>query len=163
MIRCGIKISNGEVKDSFTEYGLIFISSDKIFAPPTKGMLEESFVEEAGVHTDKKTVDDKFEYNVKFLIECPNTDINNANIKIANINSLMYEQEQGSDIKTFKEWTIHNYKDRVKITGIPSPISSVDADDFFRDKNGIQHDAVVVELKLNVINPKKCDFATSNE
>lgn len=163
MIRCGIKISNGEVKDSFTEYGLIFISSDKIFAPPTKGMLEESFVEEAGVHTDKKTVDDKFEYNVKFLIECPNTDINNANIKIANINSLMYEQEQGSDIKTFKEWTIHNYKDRVNITGIPSPISSVDADDFFRDKNGTQHDAVVVELKLNVTNPKKCDFATSNE
>lgn len=167
MIKCGIQIASGPVKDSFTDYGLIFVSSDKVFAPPAKGMLEESFQEEAGAHTDGKTVDEKFEYKVKFIIECPNTDTKNANVKIAHINSLMYDREtdedgNDTDVKVFKEWTIHNYKDRVKITGIPAPISSVDADDYFRDANGNVHDAVRIELKLNVVNPNKCDFSTSN-
>lgn len=156
MIRTYIKIGSGVAKDSYNEYGMIYVSSDNRFSAPIKGMLEESFADEAGKHTDGKTVDDSFEYKMEFLIECPNKNIINANKKIAAINALMYDKVVGSDIKIFKEWTIFNYRKRAMIVGIPKPIE--EAKDFWRDSNGIVHDSVLIELKLQVFHPELCDF-----
>lgn len=159
MISCGIQIGSGTKYDSYEKYGLVYISSDNQFSAPTKGMLVESFPEEAGAHTDGKTVDDVFDYKVKFLLECPNKDTDNANRRIAALNALMYDKEADSDIKTFKEWTIYNYRKRVKVAGYPKPIESVSDKDFFRDSRGVVYDMVVIELTLQVKHPNKCDFA----
>lgn len=158
MIRVGIQIGNGEIEDSYDKYGLIYVSSDNRFAAPTKGMLMESIAEMAGAVTDGKTTDDVFEYKTTFLLKCQNNDHEDANQYIKALNELMYDREPDSDIKIFKEWTIHNPYKKCRITGIPKPIEEPTF--FLRDYKGNIHDAVEINLILNVMNPNKCDFST---
>lgn len=158
MIRVRIHIEGVGVADSFDEYGMIYISSDNVFAPPTKGFETTQYAEKDGENVDQRTVDDAFDYTTTFLIETPNRDLTNANSKIAAINSLMYTKAEGSSIKTFRKLTIYNDYKRVRIVGIPSPIEEVSDDDFFRDNNGNLLDCVKVKLKLRVTEPQKCDF-----
>lgn len=162
MINVRLQIADGAIYDTYEQYGLIYLSSDNRFAPPTKGFATSTYAEESGEHIDPRTVDDAFDYKIRFCINVPNRDLVNANAKIKAFNELMYDKKADSDIKTFKEFTFYNDYKRVKVVGIPEPIAEVDDDDFFRDKYGKVYDAVIVELKLRVTDPNRCEFSTYN-
>lgn len=83
MIKVRLQIADGAIQDTYDAYGLIYISADHRLAAPTKGFEKTSYAEQAGENIDPRTVDDAFDYTVKFLVTCPNNDIVNANKKIA--------------------------------------------------------------------------------
>lgn len=163
MIRVRLQIEDGNILDTYDAYGLIYLSSDHRFAAPTKGFATSTYAEQAGENIDPRTVDDAFDYAARFLVEAPNRNLVNANAKIKTFNEYMYTQTVNTDIKTFRTFTFYNDYKRVKIVGIPQPIAEVDKDDFFRDKYGNVHDAVVVELKLRVTNPALCNFSIDTD
>lgn len=159
MIRVRLQIENGEIKDTYDAYGLIYLSADHRFAPPIKDFEKTSYPEQAGENTDNRTVDDAFDYKVTFFVECPNSNLDNANVRIKAVNDLMYSKS--GDIKTFKEWTLYNDYKKVKIVGIPQPIE--EAKEFWRDNKGKVHDCVQIELTLHVSKPHLCDFSTFSD
>lgn len=159
-IRVRLQVNeNGEAKDTYDAYGLIYLSSDNYLAPPTKGFETTTYAEEAGEHCDQRTVDDAFDYTATFLLECPNNDMKNVNAKIEELNNLMYTQDLDSetpDIKTFNTWAFFNDYKKIKIVGRPEQISVPKS--FWRDSHGILCDCVQVELKIRVTDPSKCQF-----
>lgn len=156
MIKVRLQIGDGDILDTFSEYGLIYLDSDERLAPPTKGFETTSYAEEEGEHTDAKTVDDAFDYKVKFLVMAKNENIENANIIIRDFNSRLYTKS--GDVKTFKQVAFYNDLNRVKIVGYPQPIA--EATDFWRDRKGKVSDAVQIEWTIRVTKPSLCDFAT---
>ena len=102
---------------------------------------------------------DAFDYKVKFLIEAPNKNLQNANAKIAAFNKQLYTQAKDSDIRTYKTITLYDDYKRVKIVGIPEPIA--EPTELYRRQNGSAMDCVVVELTTHVSDPTKCDFNLS--
>lgn len=159
MIRVRIQIGDGGILDTFDGWGFIYMDADERTEAPIKKRETISYAEEAGEHTDPRTVQDAFDYKVKFLIECPNRNLENANAKIAAFNSALYTTSYNSDIRTYKEVTFYNDYNRVKIVGIPEPIAQ--PTDFFRKQDGSALDCAQVELKIRVENPSKCDFNMS--
>lgn len=157
MISVEIQIGKGAKVDTYTQYGLCYLSSDHRFAAPSKGFETTKYPEEEGEHTDGKTVDDAFDYKVKFLVGATDGELKNANTLIANFNEALYEKEmEDSDVKTFKQVTFYNPYKKVKIVGYPNPIS--EATSFWRDKFGQVADAVQVEFTIRVTKPSLCDF-----
>lgn len=159
MIRARLQIGDGDIYDTLDQFGLCYLDADERLAPPTKGFEKTAYAEEEGEHTDSKTVDDAFDYKVKFLVQAKNDDINNANQIIRAFNGNLYTKPLDSDVKTFQTVTFYNDLNRVKIVGIPSPIA--EAVTFWRDKAGNVSDAVVVEFTIRVVKPSLCDFATT--
>lgn len=153
MIKVRVQIADGEIKDTI-EYGLIYLESDSRFSAPTKGFEESTYAEQPGSNIDPKTVDDKFDYKVKFFVKA-DRDLENANQKIAAFNSLLYTKD-ADNIKTFKQVTFYNDYKKVKIVGYPKPIE--EATDFWRDSRGKQADVVCVEWTIMVNDPTLCDF-----
>lgn len=160
MIRTRLQIGDGEVLDTYTEYGLIYLDADERLAPPTKGFEKTAYAEEEGEHIDPKTVDDAFDYKAKFLVQAKNSDLENANVIIRDFNKRLYTQDEDSDVKTFHRIAFYNDYNRVKIVGYPQSIS--EATDFWRDKHGNVFDAVQVELTIRVTKPSLCDFALTD-
>lgn len=158
MINSRIQIEDGAIEDFYTKWGFIYMRGDHRFAAPEKKRDTTSYVEEAGEHTDPRTVDDAFDYSAKFLIEAPNQNLVNANSKIRSWNEAVRERTTGSDIKRCKTVTFYDDYKRCKIVGIPEIIAEVDESDYYRRQNGNIMDCVVVELKIHVSNPKLCDF-----
>lgn len=158
MIHTRLQIGDGDVLDTYTEYGLIYLDADERLAPPTKGFEKTTYAEEEGEHIDPKTVDDAFDYKAKFLVQAKNSDLENANVIIRDFNKRLYTQS--GDVKTFKQIAFYNDFNRVKIVGYPSPIA--EATDFWRDKHGNVADAVIIELTIRVTKPSLCDFALTN-
>lgn len=157
MIRVRLRIGDGEILDTFTGWGMIYIEADHRTEAPIKERPVSSYAEETGEHVDTRTVQDAFDYTVKFLIECPNRNLTNANAKIAAFNRALYTQQRGSDIRKYKEVTFYNDYKRVKIVGIPEPVA--EPTDFYRRDNGSVMDCVQIEFKIRVTNPAKCDFS----
>lgn len=160
MIRTRLQIGDGEVLDTYTEYGLIYLDADERLAPPTKGFEKTAYAEEEGEHIDPKTVDDAFDYKAKFLVQAKNSDLENANVIIRDFNKRLYTQDEDSDVKTFHRIAFYNDYNRVKIVGYPQSIS--EATDFWRDKHGNVFDAVQVELTIRVTKPSLCNFALTD-
>ena len=161
MIDVRLQIAGGAIQDVYKTYGFIYQSADHRLAPPPRGFEKTTYAEQAGENIDPRTVDDAFDYTVMFVVVAENKSLVNANAKIAAFNALMYDYEKGensiaTDVKRFKEFTFYNDYKRVKIVGYPEPIA--EAQEFWRDKFGNVHDAVQVELKIHVAEPKKCDF-----
>lgn len=154
MIKVRLQIADGGLFDTADAYGLVYLEADSRFAAPIKGHEKSSYPEQPGTNLDPKTVDDEFEYKVKFFVKADG-DLENANQKIAAFNSLLYTKD-ADNIKTFKQVTFYNDYKKVKIVGYPSPIE--DATDFWRDSRGKQADVVCVEWTINVNNPTLCDF-----
>lgn len=154
MIKVRLQIADGEIVDTADTYGLVYLEADNRFAAPVKGFEKSSYPEQPGTNLDSKTVDDEFEYKVKFFVKADG-DLENANQKIAAFNSLLYTKD-ADNIKTFKQVTFYNDYKKVKIVGYPSPIE--EATDFWRDSRGKQADVVCVEWTINVNNPTLCDF-----
>lgn len=159
MIRGRLQIGDGEILDTYKGWGFIYMDADERTEAPIKTRETTSYAEEAGEHIDPRTVQDAFDYTVKFLIECPNCNLENANAKIAAFNKALYSASYNSDIRTYKEVTFYNDYNRVKIVGLPEPIAQ--PTDFFRRQDGSALDCAQVELKIRVSDPSKCDFNTS--
>lgn len=155
MIKVRIQIGDGAIKDTL-DHGLIFMESDKRMEAPIKKRDSTSYAEEAGEHTDPRTVQDAFDYKVKFIVEAPNKNLQNANAVIAKFNKLLYTQAKDNDIRTYKTVTLYDDYKRVKIVGLPSPIAEVE--NLYRRQNGSQMDCAVVEMTIRVSDPTKCDF-----
>lgn len=156
MITARIQIGNGSIADTALAWGLIYVEADKRTEAPIKQHDSTSYIGEAGEHVDPRTVQAAFDYTVTFLIETPNTNMSNANAKIAAFNKALYTQETGSGIRTYKTVTFYNDRDRVKIVGIPEPIA--EPTEFYRRQDGSVMDCVEVKLKIRVPDPTKCDF-----
>lgn len=156
MLRVRIKIGgeDGAVIHDSTDYGLIYISADNRFAPDTKGFETTSYPEEEGEHILPKTVDDAFDYKVKFCIDASGG-VESANAKIAAFNNLLYELDDAGN-RVYKEVYFYNDYKKVLIVGYPSPISN--AETFWRDSKGEAIDVVVVEWNIRVTTPSKCNF-----
>ena len=155
MIRVRIKIGNGEIVDT-QSLGLIYLDSDKRLAPPTKGFETTAYPEEEGEHILPKTVDDAFDYKVKFFIQADS--IEDANTKIYAFNSMLHGEPDSLGSKEFYQVTFYNDYKRHKIVGYPSPID--EATDFWRDPSNQVNDIVVVEWTIRVTKPSLCEFKT---
>lgn len=156
-IRVRMQIEGGGIEDSYTKWGFIYVDSDHRTAAPEKERETTSYAEEEGEHTDLRTVDAPFDYTVNFIIETPNTNKENANVKIKAFNDAIRNVSNG--IKRCKSITFYNDYKRVKIVGIPEIID--EPKEFYRQKNGNVLDCVMIELKIHVTKPSLCDFSTT--
>ena len=154
MIRVRIKIGDGSVVDTQT-YGLVYLDSDKRVGPDMREFEKTAYPEEEGEHILPKKTDAPFDYKAKFFIQA--TSLNSANDLIKTFNEALYTQEQGSDLKVFKQVEFYNDYKRHKIVGYASPIA--EATDFWRDPKNQVNDIVIVELNIRVTKPSLCDFA----
>lgn len=143
--------------DTYEKWGLIYIESDHRIAAPEKKRETTTYAEQEGENVDPRTVDDVFDYKVKFLIETPNTNIDNANAKIKAFNDAIRSIDRDTKIKTCKRLTFYNDYKRVKIVGIPEVIA--EAKDFYRQRHGDVLDCVLVEFTIHVDKPSECDFS----
>lgn len=157
MINVRIKIGDGAIEDTFTSHKLIYIGADNRTEAPIKKRDASSYVEQAGENTDPRTVQDAFDYKVRFIIDGQNTSLANVNAVIAAFNRKLYTQSAGSDIRTYKEVTFYNDFRRVKIVGLPEPIA--EPTKMSRSKNG--YDFAEVEFVIHVSDPTKCNFEKS--
>lgn len=155
MINVRIKIGSGEIVDTQT-FGLIYLDSDKRLAPPTKGFETTSYPEEEGEHILPKTVDDAFDYKVKFLIQADA--IQDANAKISAFNAKLHGTPDSLGSKEYYQVTVYNDYKRHKIVGYPSPID--EATDFWRDPKNQVNDIVLVEWNIRVTKPSLCEWNT---
>lgn len=169
MIRVRLQVGDGEIHDTYNKYGLMYLNSDNRFSAPTKGFATSTYAEESGEYIDPRTVDDAFDYKVKFCLETPNRNLESVNAKIRALNELMFTQgakaATGRDgVKTFTTFTFYNDYKRTKIVGTPQPIAEVDEGDLRKYTiNGIAHDLAVIELTIRVNNPSLCDFDCQRE
>lgn len=154
MINVRIKIGNGAIEDTFAAHKLIYMEADHRTEAPIKKRDTTSYAEEAGEHTDPRTVQDGFDYKVRFIIDGQNTTLANVNAIIEAFNKKLYTQPTGSDIRTYKEVTFFNDFKRVKIVGLPEPIT--EPKEMKRSRKG--YDFAEVELTIHVSDPTKCDF-----
>lgn len=152
MIKVRLKIGDGAVVDTEQQYGFIYLDSDKRVGAPTKGFEKTSYPEEEGEHILPKTVDDAFDYKVKFFVQADS--LVNANAKITAFNASLYTKS--GDVKTYKPVTFYNDYKRHKIVGYPSEIA--EAEDFWRDPSNQVNDIVIIEWKIRVTEPSLCDF-----
>lgn len=156
MIQSRLQIDDGEVQNIYDAHKLIHMETDTRFEAPIKKRDTTSYAEETGEHVDPRTVQDAFDYEVKFIVEAPNKDLTNANAVIAAFNKKLYTQAADSDIRVYKEVTFYNDFKRIKIVGLPEPIQ--EAKSLYRRQNGDVMDCAQVVFKIRVSDPSKCDF-----
>ena len=154
----GNTLSDCPIFDTYKEFGFIYIESDKRTAAPEKKRETTTYAEQEGENTDLRTVDDVFDYKVTFLIECPNTNKENANAKIKKFNDAIRKIDTKTGIKTCKHIALYNDYKRVMIVGIPEVIA--EPKEFYRDRHNNVLDCVLVELTIHVDTPSLCDFST---
>lgn len=156
MIQSRLQIDDGDILNLYDGYKLIHMETDTRFEAPIKKRDTTSYAEETGEHVDPRTVQDAFDYEVKFIVEAPNKDLTNANAVIAAFNKKLYTQAADSDIRVYKEVTFYNDFKRIKIVGLPEPIQ--EAKSLYRRQNGDVMDCAQVTFKIRVSDPSKCDF-----
>ena len=162
MIKVRLKIGEGSIVDTEDAYGFIYLDSDKRTGAPSKGFEKTSYPEEEGEHILPRTVDDAFDYKVKFFVQADS--LANANAKISAFNASLYdyvldEEDEPTSVKQYKQVTFYNDYKRHKIVGYPSEIS--EAEDFWRDTTNQVNDVVIVEWTIRVNKPSLCDFNLS--
>lgn len=157
MINVRIKIGDGAIEDTFAAHKLIYMDADNRTEAPIKKRDVTSYAEEAGEHTDPRTVQDAFDYKAQFIIDGQDKDFKRVNSIIAAFNSKLYTQETGSDIRTYKEVTFYNDFKPCKIVGLPEPIA--ECKEFKKSRNG--YEFAQVEFVIHVSDPTKCNFEKS--
>lgn len=161
MIRSLIQIENGEVQDFFHTFGFIYIDADERTAAPEKEDAVTNYAEQAGENRDGRTVKAPFDYTAKFIIEAPNKDLTNVNVKINDFNRATREMMQGSDVIKKKEIAFYNLLNRVKIVGTCEPIT--EPKEVYHSNIHGELDYAEIELKIRVSNPYKCDFELNTD
>mgnify|MGYP006916130391 CR=1 FL=1 len=154
MLTVRIKIGEGNILDSISGYGLVYISADHRFGADVKDFDVTTYPEQEGENINPKTVDAPFDYKVKFYIKAEGA-LENANQKITAFNQALYTQD-ASGVKTFQQVYFYNDYKKVLIVGYPKPIPL--ATQFWRDSSGESHDVVVVEWVIRVNKPSLCNF-----
>lgn len=153
MITVRLKIGDGEIVDTQT-FGFIYLDSDKRVGPESKGFEATAYPEEEGEHIIPKTVDDAFDYKVKFFIQA--TSLKDANQLISEFNESLHDTPDELGLKTYYQVTFYNDYKRHKIVGYPSEIP--EATDFWRDHRNQIEDIVIIEWTIRVTKPSLCDF-----
>lgn len=153
MITVRLKIGDGEIVDTQT-FGFIYLDSDKRVGPESKGFEATAYPEEEGEHIIPKTVDDAFDYKVKFFIQA--TTLKDANQLISEFNESLHDTPDELGLKTYYQVTFYNDYKRHKIVGYPSEIP--EATDFWRDHRNQIEDIVIIEWTIRVTKPSLCDF-----
>lgn len=157
-MRADIQIDNGERQDTRDAFGLIYLSSDKWLAAPTRAYTASSYAEEAGEHIDNRTTEEAYDYKITFLVEVFSKQINDGihvNTRIAQLNNAMFAKSADSDILTARQVTIYDLTKHRKIVGFPKRISEPKDENIFYYKN---QELAVIELSLRVTDPTLCDF-----
>lgn len=154
MIKAKIKIGSGSVVYTDEAYGLVYLDSDKRTAAPIKGFEKTAYPEEEGEHLLPDTVDDAFDYKVKFFIQA--TSLANANAKVKAFNDAILPLNQTTGIRTAAQVEFYNLYKRNKIVGYCQPLA--EPTEFWRDPSSQVNDVVVVELTIHVPKPSLCDF-----
>lgn len=149
MIKTDIHIAGGSKVDTYTAYGLIYISADNRLDAPDKEMDRTTYPEEDGEHVYPLAVKDAFDYKVTFLID--GTTLNSINSKISTFNSALV-----SSGGMFKKVTFYNYDRKVKIVGYPKRIP--EAKDFWYTSLGEKTQSALVEFTIRVVDPTECSF-----
>lgn len=157
MIKVHIKIGDGAIEDTFAAHKLIYMDADNRTEAPIKKRDATSYAEKAGENTDKRTVQDAFDYKAQFIIDGQDKDLKRVNSIIAAFNKKLYTQEANSDIRIYKEVTFYNDFKPHKIVGLPEPIA--ECKEFKKSKNG--YEFAQVEFVIHVSDPKKCNFEKS--
>lgn len=157
MINVRIKIGDGAIEDTFAAHKLVYIDADNRTEAPIKKRDATSYAEQAGENTDPRTVQDAFDYKVRFIIDGQDKDLKRVNSIIAAFNKKLYTQEANSDIRTYKEVTLYNDFKPCKIVGLPEPIP--ECKEFKKSKNG--YEFAQVEFVIHVSDPTKCNFEKS--
>ena len=153
MITVRLKIGDGEIVDT-QNFGFIYLDSDKRVGPESKGFEATAYPEEEGEHIIPKTVDDAFDYKVKFFIQA--TTLKDANQLISEFNESLHDTPDELGLKTYYQVTFYNDYKRHKIVGYPSEIP--EATDFWRDHRNQIEDIVIIEWTIRVTKPSLCDF-----
>lgn len=161
MIRSLIQIEDGEVQDFYKAFGFIYAGADKRIAAPEKEDAVSNYAEQAGENRDGRTVKAPFDYTASFIIEAPNMDLTNVNVKINDFNRATRETTADSDVIRRKEITFYNLRHRRKIVGTCEPIAEADKT-FYSDKYG-ELEYARVDLKIRVSDPNKCDFELNTD
>lgn len=165
MLTARIKIGGGDEVDTRT-YGLIYLDSDKVVGPQSKGFESTQYPEEEGEHVIPKTVDAPFDYKVKFFID-PSVPAGQSpadytvSQKIRAFNEALFNYAldpggQETSVKEYKKVEFYNVYKRHKIVGYPKEIS--EATEFWRDPSNQLNDIVVVEFTIRVVKPSECNF-----
>lgn len=154
MLTVRLQIAEGGIVDT-QQYGFIYIDSDKRVGSDSKGFESTSYPEEEGEHIIPKTVDNAFDYKVKFFVQADS--LKNANDKIDEFNQMLYTQDANTGVKTYKQVTFYNDYKRHKIVGYPLELA--EASEFWRDRRNQLQDIVIVEWTIRVTKPSLCDFS----
>lgn len=166
MLTAEVRIGSGNVVDTLTEYGLVYLDSDKVVGPKSKGFDSTSYPEEEGEHIIPKTVDAPFDYKVKFFVDpgvpSGGTEaLNTANQKIKRFNEALFDYvlDPGgveTGVKQYKKVEFYNNYKRHLIVGYPQEIA--EATDYWHDTANQLNDVVVVEWTIRVTKPSECNF-----
>lgn len=151
MIQTDIHIAGGSKVNTYTQYGLIYVSADNRYDAPYKEIDKTTYPEEAGVHVIPVAVKDEFDYKVTFLIE--GTTLTSINSRISTFNAALISS---ATPPAFKKVTFYNYSRKVKIVGYPQPIP--EAKDFWYTSLGSKTQSAMVEFTIHVVNPSECNF-----
>lgn len=157
MINVRIQIGDGAIEDTFAAHKLIYMDADNRTEAPIKKRDVTTYAEQAGDNTDPRTVQDAFDYKAQFIINGQDKDLKRVNSIIAAFNKKLYTQEEGSDIRTYKEVTFYNDFKPCKIVGLPEPIA--ECKEFKKSRNG--YEFAQVEFVIHVSDPTKCNFEES--
>lgn len=156
MITARIKIGAGNIVDTYSGYGLIYVSSDNRFDAPIKSIETTSYPEEEGEHINTNIVQDAFDYKVTFLIE--GYDTVNGSSTLAYVNQKIAAFNSATRLSgVLQPVTFYNDHKHIVIKGYAMPIE--EATDFW--KGGSGSDAAMVELTIRVIKPSECNFNAS--
>lgn len=167
MIRSLIQIEDGEVQDFYKAYGFVYLDADERTAPDEKEDAVSNYAEQAGENRDGRTVDAPFDYKAKFLIEAPNYDLTNVNVKVNDFNRAVREYikdpntGKDTDVKRKKEITFYNLLNRAKVCGHPDVVA-VPTECYNSTTKGVLEFAEV-ELRIRVTTPSKCDFELNTD
>lgn len=155
MLKVRIQIGSGSAYDS-TYWGLVYLDSDKRVGAPNKGFESTAYPEQEGENIIPKTVDDAFDYKVKFFVQADSRDT--ANTKITTFNNALFSQTD--DVKSYSQVTFYNDHRRIKIVGYPNPIA--EATELWHDPKNFVNDVYVVEWEIRVTKPSLCSFSDSS-
>jgi hypothetical protein len=149
MIQTDIHIAGGSKVDTYTQYGLLYISADNRLDAPYKEMDKTTYPEEDGEHVYPLAVKDAFDYKITFLVEGKTLD--SINSRISTFNSAIITAGG-----MFKKVTFYNYDRKVKIVGYPKPLA--EAKDFWYTSLKNKTQSAMVEFTIRVTDPTECDF-----
>lgn len=156
MIQAKIKIgTNGEVKDTYEDYGLCYISADNTVGATTKDFEATSYPEQEGENILPKTVEEAYDFKVEFLVAAKEG-LGQAAAVVEQFNSSLYTQAEDSTVREYKPVTLYIPTREVTIVGYPKPISV--ASDYWYDKAGQKADAALVEFTIRVTQPSLCNY-----